>query len=61
METLIVDVVKLEKLVEKINEETLDVQDSDHQLGEAVRSIFDALDVLKDRAGLGDDSWRKAA
>lgn len=61
MQVSITDIIRLEKLVTKINEETLEAQDSDYSLGQAVSSMFDALDVLKDRAGLGGDGWREAA
>ena len=61
MQAIIADVMKLEKLVKGINESTLEAQDNDYSLGQAVSSMFDALDVLKDRAGLGDDGWREAA
>ena len=61
MQAIIADVMKLEKLVKGINESTLEDQDNDYQLSQAVSSMFDALDVLKDRAGLGDDGWREAA
>ena len=58
MQAIIADVMRLEKLVKGINESTLEDQDNDYSLGQAVSSMFDALDVLKDRAGLGDDGWR---
>ena len=61
MQAIIADVMKLEKLVKGINESTLEDQDNDYQLSQAVSSMFDALDVLKERAGLGDDGWREAA
>ena len=61
MQAIIADVMRLEKLVKGINESTLEDQDNDYQLSQAVSSMFDALDVLKDRAGLGDDGWREAA
>ena len=61
MQVSVADVMKLEKLVKGINESTLEDQDNDYSLGQAVSSMFDALDVLKDRAGLGDDGWREAA
>ena len=61
MQAIIADVMKLEKLVKGINESTLEAQDNDYSLGQVVSSMFDALDVLKDRAGLGDDGWREAA
>ena len=61
MQVSVADVMKLEKLVKGINESTLEAQDNDYSLGQAVSSMFDALDVLKDRAGLGDDGWREAA
>ena len=61
MQVSVADVMKLEKLVKGINESTLEDQDNDYSLGQAVSSMFDVLDVLKDRAGLGDDGWREAA
>ena len=61
MQVSVADAMKLEKLVKGINESTLEDQDNDYQLSQAVSSMFDALDVLKDRAGLGDDGWREAA
>ena len=61
MQAIIADVMKLEKLVKGINESTLEAQDNDYSLGQAVSSMFDALDVLKERAGLTDDGWREAA
>lgn len=61
MQTIIPDVLKLEKLLEKIDSATSNDQAEDHPLREAVSSIYDALDMLKERAGLGDDGWREAA
>ena len=61
MQVSVADVMKLEKLVKGINESTLEDQDNDYSLGQAVSSMFDALDVLKERAGLTDDGWREAA
>ena len=61
MQAIIADVMKLEKLVKGINESTLEAQDNDYSLGQADSSMFDALDVLKERAGLTDDGWREAA
>ena len=61
MQAIIADVMKLEKLVKGINESTLEDQDNYYSLGQAVSSMFDALDVLKERAGLTDDGWREAA
>ena len=61
MQVSVADVMKLEKLVKGINESTLEDQDNDYSLGQAVSAMYDALDVLKDRAGLGDDGWREAA
>ena len=61
MQVSVADVMKLEKLVKGINESTLEAQDNDYSLGQAVSSMFDALDVLKERAGLTDDGWREAA
>ena len=61
MQVSVADVMKLEKLVKGINESTLEDQDNDYSLGQAVSSMFDALDVLKERAGLTGNGWREAA
>lgn len=61
MKTIIADLMKLEAIVNKINAATNDDQTKDPALREAVSSLYDSLDMLKDRAGLGDDGWRVAA
>lgn len=61
MQKIIADVMRLEKALNSIHEATIDDQSEDHLLNQAVASIRDSLDVLKERAGLADDGWKEAA
>lgn len=61
MQAIIADVMRLEKVLEKINSTTEEVQTKDYPLNQAVAAMFDALDMLKERAGLTDNGWREAA
>ena len=61
MQVSVADLMKLEATINRINVATSDDQAEGFPLNQAVAAMFDALDVLKDRAGLGDDGWREAA
>ena len=61
MQVIIADVMRLEKALDKINSATEAVQTEDYPLNQAVAAMFDALDMLKERAGLTGNGWREAA